>query len=530
MHGIEPLPSGKFRVRFIRKKRPVGDIVDTIEGAIKLRDALREELASGEVVPLEGLSAAGWGETWLREFRSGNRGYKSERGRFKMHIATAEWARKPLQAVQSPDIISWFQKLQKTPAIRNGKRQKHTLSFQTRRHVRNLGNALFADALGMGLCKTNPFIGLKMKKTSTDRLIERVPEEWPLRPAEQRSVIEILKDDSERWIILFAMGTGLRQGELWNLHVADVHLDVPEGPWVNVRFGSKGKPPKNGRPRKVPLFGMALEAAREWLRVLPTYAPVNPEGLFCPTPAKEKEKKSGGRGRTGGARRQVGKTPRAWTKVKEAFGERKVWWHLLRHTAATSLLCGWWGRKWTLEEVGKLLGHSSVKVTERYAHLLESELVGIAAESHAWWLARRSGGGSEGSSGSSSTPPSGASSPPASEPVAAAAPTTEPFSMAFPWADQAVAESSMILLARHRGFEPLTYGSGGPESSVQESAPERNTPDSAAAESVQSAPECTHGADSGTRSKRCGVPAVRIEEAIKALLAGDVETARRLLK
>jgi len=461
MHGIEPLPSGKFRVRFIRKKRPVGDIVDTIEGAIKLRDALREELASGEVVPLEGLSAAGWGETWLREFRSGNRGYKSERGRFKMHIATAEWARKPLQAVQSPDIISWFQKLQKTPAIRNGKRQKHTLSFQTRRHVRNLGNALFADALGMGLCKTNPFIGLKMKKTSTDRLIERVPEEWPLRPAEQRSVIEILKDDSERWIILFAMGTGLRQGELWNLHVADVHLDVPEGPWVNVRFGSKGKPPKNGRPRKVPLFGMALEAAREWLRVLPTYAPVNPEGLFCPTPAKEKEKKSGGRGRTGGARRQVGKTPRAWTKVKEAFGERKVWWHLLRHTAATSLLCGWWGRKWTLEEVGKLLGHSSVKVTERYAHLLESELVGIAAESHAWWLARRSGGGSEGSSGSSSTPPSGASSPPASEPVAAAAPTTEPFSMAFPWADQAVAESSMILLARHRGFEPLTYGSGG---------------------------------------------------------------------
>ena len=50
MHGIEPLPSGKFRVRFIRKKRPVGDIVDTIEGAIKLRDALREELALGEVV------------------------------------------------------------------------------------------------------------------------------------------------------------------------------------------------------------------------------------------------------------------------------------------------------------------------------------------------------------------------------------------------------------------------------------------------------------------------------------------------
>jgi integrase len=298
MHGIEPLPSGRFRVRFIRKGRSVSEIVATIEDAVKLRNALRDDLNSGDVVPLEGLSAAVWGKTWLRDFRSSNRGFKSERGRFNLHIAPAEWARKPLQAVESPDIISWFQKLQKTPATRNGKRQKRTLSFQTRRHLRNLGNALFADAVGMGLCKTNPFIGIKMKKTSTDRLIERVPEDWPLRPAEQRSVIEILKDDSERWIILFAMGTGLRQGELWNLHVADVHLDVPEGPWVNVRFGSKGKPPKNGRPRKVPLFGMALEAAREWLRVLPTYAPVNPEGLFCPTPAKEKEKKSGGRGRS----------------------------------------------------------------------------------------------------------------------------------------------------------------------------------------------------------------------------------------
>jgi hypothetical protein len=88
----------------------------------------------------------------------------------------------------------------------------------------------------------------------------------------------------------------------------------------------------------------------------------------------------------------------------------------------------------------------------------------------------------------------------------------------------------LVFPARHRGFEPLTYGSGGPESSVQESAPECNTPDSAGKQNVESAPECTHGADSDARSKRCGVPAVRIEEAIKALLAGDVETARRLLE
>jgi hypothetical protein len=41
-----------------------------------------------------------------------------------------------------------------------------------------------------------------------------------------------------------------------------------------------------------------------------------------------------------------------------------------------------------------------------------------------------------------------------------------------------------------------------------------------------SAPECTIGADSLVRSKRVGVPAVRIADAIKALAAGDVETPR----
>ncbi len=348
MHGIEPLPSGKFRVRFVRKGRSVSKVVATVEDAVGLRNAIREELAAGEVVPLEGVSAAGWGETWLRDFRSANRGFKTERGRFHLHIARAEWARKPLRAVEPSDIIRWLLKLQQTRVVQNGKTLKRTLGFQTRKHARNLASALFADALSMGLCKTNPVLGVKVKKTATNRLIERIPEEWPLKPSEQRVILDALKDDPERWIVLFAIGTGLRQGEQWNLHVRDVHLDAVEGPFVHVKFGSKGQPPKNGQPRKVPLFGVALEAARAWLECLPTYAPTNAEGLMFPTPHKPKLEESGGRGYEGGARRQGGKTPAAWKKVKAALGERKVWWHLLRHTAATSLLCGWWGHRWSL--------------------------------------------------------------------------------------------------------------------------------------------------------------------------------------
>ena len=43
--------------------------------------------------------------------------------------------------------------------------------------------------------------------------------------------------------------------------------------------------------------------------------------------------------------------------------------HDLRHTCASHLVRGTWGRRWSLEEVKEYLGHSSIQVTQRYAHL-----------------------------------------------------------------------------------------------------------------------------------------------------------------
>jgi hypothetical protein len=51
-------------------------------------------------------------------------------------------------------------------------------------------------------------------------------------------------------------------------------------------------------------------------------------------------------------------------------------WYCLRHSCATSLLEGWWGPPWSLEEVSEMLGHSSVSVTEGYIHSTGSRLRG----------------------------------------------------------------------------------------------------------------------------------------------------------
>jgi integrase len=397
--GIDRLSSGKYRVRIQHEKHRVKvPLCSTPEEAVALRTAILAEIESGKVVAVGGITAAQWGHTWLRKYRSTNRNYKTDVSRFDTHLATAEWARRPLVSVEAGDIIAWLNELrEKRVGYLHGRhRNVRKLGFASRKHCVNLARMLFSDAITEGLIKSNPVLGVRLKKSDDDRIFDRVPEEWPLKPEEMAKLSEALGDDPERSIIWFAIGTGMRQGEMWNLQLADVHVDGPQ-PYINVRFGSRGRLPKNGRVRKVPLFGIGLEAAVQWLKVLPKYAPTNPDGLMFPTPyVPEQKDRTGRRRHEGGALRYAGKVPLAWTEAKVVLG-RRVWWHLLRHTCATGLLCGYWGTRWRLEDVGKLLGHSSVRTTEMYAHLLDSTLTELAAETHARWT--KNGGGQGGGGG-----------------------------------------------------------------------------------------------------------------------------------
>ena len=75
----------------------------------------------------------------------------------------------------------------------------------------------------------------------------------------------------------------------------------------------------------------------------------------------------------------------------------------------------------------------------------------------------------------------------------------------------------------------MAFGLGSLATRVQESAPECTTPKFHENEDIQSAGGCSIGANSSDRSKPGEVSAAKIQEAIKALAVGDVETARRLL-
>jgi integrase len=155
-------------------------------------------------------------------------------------------------------------------------------------------------------------------------------------------------DDRPDWqaMIITALKTGLRYGELCELRWQDVDLDV--GRIMVRRSYTKGHvtTPKNGKPREVPLSPktMSLLRRHRGLRHLQ-------DGLvFC---------------KPDGGRRIHRRADVALKRVCRAAGLRPVGWHVMRHSFASHLVM----RGRSLKEIQELLGHSDIKQTMRYSHL-----------------------------------------------------------------------------------------------------------------------------------------------------------------
>ena len=373
----------KFQVRvpLADGRRPTIATVPDRDEAEQILQAALEQLAASPAAAVGGLTLRAFGERWLdeRELAGDVRDVRNERGRFLRHIADTDLGRLPLRAIMPRDVAGWARDLRTKAAA--GTRGKGPLSKKTQNEVIRLLKAVLAAATSPEdpILDESPAVHLKPRRDL------RTHDPWDyLRSAEiQRVRACDAIPDWHRWVILFAIGTGLRLGEQMNLHLADLVVDGPR-PEVIVRYGSKGKPPKNGRIRRVPLFGIGLVAARRCLELLPSHCKSNPEGLVFPTPR--------------GCRRQPGKHLHAarWNARKkkqvkvDLFKEymaaagirRPIRWHDLRHTCASMLVSGEWGRAWTLAEVGEYLGHASRVSTERYAHLADTALHRAARETH----------------------------------------------------------------------------------------------------------------------------------------------------
>jgi integrase len=315
---------------------------------------------------------------------AGVRGVGIERNRWDAHIlgdALADW---PLDEITSRNVREFRDRLQKKKATRviaggtklEPKRGStgRIVSRSTVKNTLNLLRAALGWAVEEDLIESNQAYGIKIKKDL------RTDDPWSyLTPAEQHSLLTCEAIPlPERLIIQFAIGTGMRKGEIWCLRRADVH-ERGDNPQVFVRYGSPGKPPKSGRTRWVPLTPIALDAVTQWLALLPKYARRNPLGLMFPTRRGHRRWRRIFRAEVRGADGARTGTTMRWPDMLHAAGiARRVRFHDLRHTCGSSLVAGWWGDPWPLINVRDFLGHAQISTTERYAHLAVSALAKAA--------------------------------------------------------------------------------------------------------------------------------------------------------
>jgi integrase len=137
-------------------------------------------------------------------------------------------------------------------------------------------------------------------------------------------------------MVLLGINTGLRRGEIFNLN------------WSDIDFGKKtltveGATSKSGQTRHVHLNSEIMPLLKEWKKQ-------SKGGLVFASPV------------TGGRFNNI---KRAWGQLRDRAGISDFRFHDLRHTFASKLVMA----GVDLYVVKELMGHSTIQMTERYAHL-----------------------------------------------------------------------------------------------------------------------------------------------------------------
>jgi len=160
-------------------------------------------------------------------------------------------------------------------------------------------------------------------------------------------------------VVVLALSTGMRQGEIMNLKWKDV--DTTQGRIIL-------EDTKNGESRAVTLTGKALKLVKEHKKL---HRRIGTPMLF--------PSKTGYIMKDGVMLDKAMNLRKPWVK---ALGEAKVedfHFHDLRHTAASYLAMN----NATLHEIAEVLGHKTLEMAKRYTHLSEAHTSSVVAKMNA---------------------------------------------------------------------------------------------------------------------------------------------------
>ena len=222
-------------------------------------------------------------------------------------------------------------------------------SRKTQKLYRDMLAVLLKQARARGWVAQNPMDGVQpitgIRNERTRFLSE----------AERAALLAACKasgNDQLFTVVVFALSTGARKGEILGLALADVDL---------ARGSAVLRDTKNGDTRAVPLARHLRELLADqiaWAEALHARAAHGSKTRWL-------------------FPRADGRLPidirRAWENARDAAGLEDFRFHDLRHSTASYLAM----KGASLVEIAEVLGHRTLQMVRRYAHLSESHVKGL---------------------------------------------------------------------------------------------------------------------------------------------------------
>lgn len=266
---------------------------------------------------------------------------------YRNYIQNSDIANLKLYNIKSIQLQSYYNKLSKEGKTSARIKKLNKLLYQFFKY------AIYEGFLNRNPCENVVIPKLDKEKEHKEEVIEYFTEE------EIKKIKNAIKGTDIELLVLFALGTGLRQGELLALRYSDIDYNKKQ-----VRVNRTVKKVyvfdnENNKVQKTLFLDTKTKNSKRVVDIPDNLFKLlkcdnNSDNLIFPD--------------ENGEVMEARKLFRKWSSVLKNNNIEHKKFHALRHTYATLLL----SKGVDLLTVSKLLGHSSIQITEIYTHIIPS--------------------------------------------------------------------------------------------------------------------------------------------------------------